>query len=239
MTDVALKRDPGFVLSKLKETATGSVITTVDAKIQIPERFSKKKMLFVGEETFAVGIFAIIIGDKYAVMNVNSMININPATTNIVTVNGSNYYEFGFPAGSVLIKNTTVVKDDFLIYNIFDELLSNGNVPWYMTYEDMAKIYSTAREYAASKIGDNTTVIHLLVSILARNREDRMKYYRHQLRTYKDLDISPSFVPLKSVMYIASNTLNKFAGSYFSEAIVSALVYPADKVEKIETLLRE
>lgn len=238
--DIAnLKRDPAYVLSKLKETNTGSVLTTADLTVIAPQRFEVKKLLFIGEYTEVVGMVALVIGDRYAVMSVNAIITLNQTSTTITSIDGDTYYEFNYAAGSEFMKTTEVVVDDFIIYNIFDEFISNGNVPWYFEYEDMADIFGTAKDYAGSNVGNNKIVNHLIVSVLTRNKQDRMKYYRHQIKTKKDLIVKPSFVPLKSVMYVATNTLNKFAGSYFSEAIVSALVHPADKVEKIESLLRE
>ncbi len=234
-----LKRDPEYVLSKLKETNTGSVLTTSELIILIPQRFEVKKLLFNGEYTDAVGIFALVMGDRYAVMSVNAMVTLHQTSTNIVNIDDMNYYQYTYLAGSEFMKTTEVVIDDFIIYNIFDEFISNGNVPWYFEYRDMAELFITSKDYAGSNIGGNKIVNHLIVSVLSRNRKDRMKYYRHQINTKKDLIEKPSFVPLKSVMYVATNTLNKFAGSYFSEAIVSALVHPTDKVEKIESLLRE
>lgn len=234
-----LKRDPEYVLSKLKETNSGSVLTTTDLIVLVPERFEVKKLLFIGEYTDVVGMIALVIHDRYAVMSVNAMVTLNQTATSLIKIEDVSYYQFTYLAGSEFIKTTEVVIDDFIIYNIFDEFISNGNVPWYFEYQDFAELFSTAKEYANSNVGNNKIVNHLIVSVLTRNRKDRMKYYRHQIHTKRDLIEKPSFVPLKSVMYVATNTLNKFAGSYFSEAIVSALVHPADKVEKIESLLRE
>ena len=43
---------------------------------------------------------------------------------------------------------------------------------------------------------------------------------------------------MRSVIYAATNTLNKIAGSYMETGVVSALVSPSDREERIEILLK-
>jgi hypothetical protein len=47
----------------------------------------------------------------------------------------------------------------------------------------------------------------------------------------------PVYIPLRSVTYTATNTTNKLAGSYFQEGLVSALVSPSERKERIESIL--
>ena len=87
-------------------------------------------------------------------------------------------------------------------------------------------------------MGENPEVIQLLTSLVSRNVNNRLQYYRSVVNTRKDLiDNPPAFVPLKSVMYSATNTVNKLVGSYFSEGVVSSLLYPTTRVEPLERIL--
>ena len=47
-----------------------------------------------------------------------------------------------------------------------------------------------------------------------------------------------SYIPLNSVYYAATNTVNKLAGNHFDKGVVSALITPTEEIEHIESLLR-
>lgn len=233
-------RNPELVKKSLVEQSDGSVVTKTGCKIYIPERFQDRFLAEIGNYTKVIGLFAIVVGDKdYSVCNVNSMVEIKPSSINRTKFNQEDYIEFVFDPGSIVIATLDLVQQDVLLYRIYDELFSKGNVPWYINYEDLGNIFDTAKEFAGSHIGKNPEVTQLLVSLISRDPTNREKYYRTVVESFKDLnDKPPAFIPLKSVSYAATNTTNKLAGSYFSVGVVSALVSPSDRVERIEEILR-
>jgi hypothetical protein len=126
-----------------------------------------------------------------------------------------------------------------LVYKIYDEIISKGRVPWYLGYLELGQIFDTAGYHAGANIGKNQEVTELIISMISRSEKDRNKYYRTTIQSLDELMTNrPAFIPLRSVQYAATNTTNKLAGSYFSDALVSALVNPSDRVERIESLLR-
>ena len=154
-------------------------------------------------------------------------------------INEVSYYEFYFEANSILIETTHLVRRNLLMFNVLDEFMFQGNVPWYIEYEDLGKLLDTSEYHADSRVGQNYEVTELIASFLARKKDDRTKYYRTVIENFADLKKTPPvFVALKSVFYSATNTLNKLAGSYFNDGVVSALVTPTQNVERIESLLR-
>jgi len=236
-----LIRDASKIHPHLKELDDGRLITLKDCKIYIPVRFSERNLVSIGSETHIVGIYAITMEDTYyGVSMVNAMIRIEPSYRNIVNVDGDDYYEFCFDAGSTVFASVNLVKVDVLTYRIYDELISKGNIPWYLSYDkDLPKIFDTAWYHAGARIGAEHEVTELLISMIARDPNDRVRYYRQAIKTEDDLkNIKPAFIPLKSVTYSATNTTNKLAGSHFSEGVVSALVSPSQRTERIEDLLR-
>ena len=225
------------VKSTLIEQSDGSVITKTGCKIYIPEHFKDRFLAEIGTYTKIIGLFAIVINDsQYSVCNVNSMVEIKPSSVNKTKFNKENYIEFVFDPGSVVVATLDLVQQDVLLYRIYDELFSKGNVPWYINYEDLGNIFDTAQEFAGSHIGKNPEVTQLLVSLISRDPDNREKYYRTFVNNFSDRP--PAFIPLKSVSYAATNTTNKLAGSYFNVGVVSALVSPSDRVERIEEILR-
>ena len=232
-------RDPSIANRNLVENSNGEVLTKADCKIQIPVRFATRGLGQVGIDTFSYGLFPVIYGDSYSVINVNALIELNPAKVNIITVDEVEYYEFSFDAGQVVIKTTDLIKRSDIIYSVFDEFIFKGKVPWYVGYEDLGKLFDTSKQYADSIAGQNLEVIELLASMITRDTKDRTKYIRTAIDKYSDTGIEHiDYVPLSSVFYSVNSTVNKLAGSYFSEGVISALVTPTTKSSKIENILR-
>jgi len=235
-----LKRDSKTVLSCLVENKSNQVLTKVNCKIQVPVRFSTRGLGQIGINTFTYGCFAIILETgEYSVCNVAGLIELNPSSVNIITIDDVEYYEFSFDANTVVIKTTYIVKRSNLMYSILDEFIFKGKIPWYMSYDDLGKIYDTAKIYAGSNVGQNQETIEFLASIITRSKKDRTKYLRTNISDYKETENDKiDFVPLNSVFYSVNSTVNRLAGNYFNDGVISSLVIPTDSVETIEAILR-
>lgn len=234
------KRDAAVSLSYLTVNEAGQVITKRPCRIQIPVRFTEIGLGEIGIRTFAYGLFPIIFDtDEYAVINVNAILELRPFKLTATTIDEVDYHEFHFEAGQVLIQTTDLVKRETLLYNVFDEFIFKGKLPWYAQYDDVGKLFDTAEYHAGSKVGQNTEVIEFIASMVTRSKEDRSKYIRTVASTYADTSLDKiDYVALMSVFYSVKSTVNKIAGSYFSDGVVSALVSPSERVEKIESVLR-
>lgn len=240
MDTTKLIRDAARVHACLEELPDGRVLAVKPVRIHIPARFAERDLAYVGIENYILGIYAIIVEDQfYGVSLVNAMIPIDPTETNRIKINGDEYFEFVFPAGSTVFKSLNLLKTDTLTYKIYDEILSGGRIPWYVAYEELGKLFDTALYHAGANIGTNQEVTQLIASLVARDSKDRTKYYRTTIENLSDMITNPPvYVPLKSVEYSSTNTTNKLGGSYFSLGVVSSLNDPSDRVEKIESLLR-
>jgi hypothetical protein len=237
---MAYQRDASKVLPFLVEVESGQLITKKACKIQIPMRFADCGLAQVGIDTYIYGIYALIMDDGfYAVSNVCTMVKVEPSKTLTVKIDDVQYYEFYFNANDVVIADVNAMKRDLLIFNLMDEFINKGKVPWYYEYNDQGKIFDTSMSHAGSPVNDNLESVELVVSMTARNPEDLTQYYRTVVTDEKFLkEHPPERIPLKSVFYAATNTLNKLAGSYFNDGVVSALVNPTEHVERVEKLLR-
>lgn len=234
-----LLRDAARVHSYLKELPGGQLFTTKACKIQIPEHFLSRGLAEVGIDTYVYGIYALIFEDDvYAVSNINAMIPITPSKILTTKIDDVAYYEFYFEENSVIIPDLNLVRSNNLIYTVFDELIFHGKIPWYLNYEDMGHLFASAKKHADSGVAQSYETIELIASMLARDHNDRTRYYRTSVQSKKDLITPPDYVPLMSVFYSATNTLNKLAGNYFTNGLVSALVTPTKETERIETILR-
>lgn len=235
-----LVRDASRVHAALKELPDGSVVTTKGCKIYIPQRYVDKKMAYVGLDNYIIGIYAIVVEDKYyGVSTINSMIPIDPTDSNKIRIDEDDYIEFIFDPGSTVFKSTNLVKTDTIVYRIFDEFFDRGHVPWYISYEDLGGIFDSAPEFAGARIGQNREVTELLASTVARDPHDRTQYYRTSVTSLaQSVSNPPIYLPLRSVQYAATNTTAKLGGAYFQQGIVSALNDASTRSERIERILR-
>jgi hypothetical protein len=236
----SLTRDPSRVIQTLVELEDGRLVTTKGCKIYIPARFAEHDLAYLGVNNYIVGIYAIVVDDEYyGVSTVNAMINIDPTDTNKIKMEDQEYVEFVFSPGSTVFKSLDLVKIDVLTYKIYDEIFSKGRVPFYMDYNDIGGIFDTAKYHANANLGATGEVTQLIASMISRDPKDKTKYYRTIIKELSDVrNVPPAFIPLRSVAYAATNTTTRLGGSYFDKGVVSALVNPADRVERIESLLK-
>lgn len=234
------RRDAKTALSYLHENEAGQVLTKKACKIQVPVRFSEVGLGEIGINTFAYGFFPIIFDDStYAVINVCALISLDPYKLTVVTIDEIDYHEFHFDPGNVVIKTTDLIKKETLMYNVFDEFIFKGKLPWYAEYSDVGKLFDTAKYHAGSNVSQNLEVIEFVASMISRSNQDRTKYIRSVAESYSDTALGKvDFVPLKSVFYSVNSTLNKLAGSYFNDGVTSALVNQSVKTERIESIIR-
>lgn len=235
-----LVRDPAAVLAQLKTTAAGQVITRSSCKIQVPARYIDIGLGQIGTETYILGCFALILDSgQYTVCNIAAIVELEPFKTVTTKIEEVLYYEFYFEPGQVVIKTTDVLRRSALMYNIFDEFMFKGKIPWYLEYEDVGKLFDTAKSHGDSNVGENLETIEFIASIITRHVKDRTKPIRQVIQDYKELNkVNINYVGLASIFYSVNSTLNKLAGSYFNDGVTSALVTPTENISKIESILR-
>lgn len=235
-----LTRDASKVHATLKELDDGSVVTTKGVKILVPARFAEQQLAVLGNEINICGLFAIVVDDQfYGVSSAMAMMRIEPTVTNTIKIEDEDYLEFVFDPGCTVISSTELVKSDTFIYLVYSEIIAKGNVPWFMNYEDMGRLFESAPHHAGVSVGANFAVIEMIMAAISRSEKDRTKYFRHLINARQDLvNQVPAFIPLRSVTYGASNTTAKLIGAYWEEGLTSALVNPTETVEPIEGLLR-
>lgn len=236
-----LVRDAKYVHACLQEFPDGSLIALKPCKIYIPARFEVIGLADIGIETQILGLAAIVFEDKYyGVLNVNAMVRINPARIERIKIDNIEYLEFHFNKGGVITPNLNLFVQDSILFDIYDEIISAAKVPWYMSYSDLGNLFSTAQEHAGASIGKNPEVIEIVIAKIARQSQDRsLPYALLSTEPEKLFKTKPTYVPLRSVIFSATNTTTKLAGSYMQHGVISAIVRPTEEVERIEAILRK
>jgi hypothetical protein len=229
----------GFNLSdRFIKTKFNTIITTMDCVIEVPSRFLDIGLAYVGVTTKVFGVFAIIFEDgKYTVGNIPAFVDIVPDSFVEIEHDEIPYHQFRFKANEVVIQNKDVVRIDTMMFNLISEYIFKGKTPWYTEPMDLAKLFDFAEEVAASRIGNNLQTIEFIASMVVRDSKDRSVSMREVAKSLADFKRA-AIVPLTSVFYGIRSPLNKVAGAYMQDGVISALVSPAESPGRVETILR-
>lgn len=234
-----LKRNGDLIKSSIAQSGQ-QLLARKDLKIVIPYRYIQGKLATVGNHVSVLAVFGIIVDDSYGISNVCSLMTLTPSSTTVVTYDGEEYFEFGFDKGSVICPNINLVVDDKNAYNVYNEFIAKGRVPWFMSYEDFGKILTTAHNYAGINLSGTNAPLELIITSIARDSKNLYTYYRNIIKnTNEQFTNPPGYVPFKSVSYGATNTAGKIMGSYFDEGLTSALTAPEGGPEGVEVHLRK
>ena len=118
------------------------------------------------------------------------------------------------------------------------QFIKRGKVPFYVTYNDLNKVFDTAASHAGRSLGDTADIMAVPISIIARNPKDVTQYYREIINTVDPNTVKPVYVPITSVDQSATSAITKITGSYFYQGVVSAINNPTDQAEVLDLVLR-
>jgi hypothetical protein len=235
-----LIRDPVKIHQDLKTLPDNRLLTTKGCRIQIPANWQTQKLAYLGTEIYILGIFAIILEDRYyGVSRAPTMFHIEPDSTQTVKIQDNDYLEFNFEPNTTVAKTVEVLMDNQILYNIYNEFIAKGSVPWYFSYRDLGALFEHSKRYSSTELGANHMIQEMVAATIARNPAKLTEQYRHSLKSYDDLaKTEPTIIKLNSVSYSATNTTAKLIGAYFEEGTISALINPSTQEEPIEAILR-
>lgn len=236
---IAKQRNAEKVLKQLSDLPGKPVIAKSKLTLQVPERFRDIGLAVISAETFVYGLFAIILETgEYAVMNVNAYLSLGPCSVEKSTIDDVDYINFVFQPGDVVFRTKDLVCRAPLIEKAIEEFVFKGKVPYYVGYEDMGKLFDTAEKHAKTRAEILPSVMEFMAAYIARDKQNRIKFLRETSETYEAFEKNLAWVPMRSVYWSAPGTVNKLAGAYFQDGVVSALVNPSNRVENIERILR-
>ncbi len=234
-----LIRDADKVRACLKKD-NGGIRAIKPCKLYFPNWYVNTELCGIDDEVRVIGIFAIVVDDKYySVSKADALIITEPFTTNIVEINGDSYMELVFTPGDMVLKNINLIRTGTLVYRIYNEIVAKGNVPWYFNLMDLCFVFDTAQLHGGVNLNTDSAILELIASCMARQKNDISKYYRHQTFGKADDVKNLKFISLNNVAHQASDTTSKLLGAYFNTGVTSALVTQNNHTESIETVLRQ
>lgn len=235
--------DKKKVLDSLQVMEDKSLVAKSDIKIYFPSSWDEKGLAIIGSDKLVLFIVLIVVDDKYAaVVIVNAMIKLLPLEINYVDITSNKiseeHYEFVFPKGNTITPSLNLIRKDTLVYQIYNTFMSKGKMPLYIHYEMAGHLFDSAVKHANANIGKNIEITELILSLQARSNVDRTIYYRQVIQDKNEIK-SRNYIwtALNNVRDSATNTTTRLGGSYYSEGVISALVNPSTRPERIESLL--
>lgn len=228
-----LVRDPTKVHEALKRVGQ-ALVAIKPIKIYFPESYLGSELGSNADNIIkVVAIFGIVVEDKYyGVSSACALFQTEPTSTNITIVNNERYMEFSYGIGSKLFTNVNLVRTSTIVYRIYVEFISKGNVPWYFSESDLAFLFSTALLHGNANLNANSSLLELLSTVISRLRLDKTQFYRFVTNAKE----KPVYIPLNSVILQAQGALSKTLGAYFSDGLTSALANPDTETTELDLL---
>lgn len=235
-----LRRNAPAVHADLVTLDDKSIVTRGGCKIYIPMRYAERDLATVSNNVRIIGIFCIVLPTgEYGVSTAMAQMDITPVSTNQVTVDGVDYYEFEFEPGGTVIAYRSLVMNDNLPYRVYNEFVATGNIPWYFSYEDVGKLFVSSQHHAGVRLAANHQVLEMIAAAISRSEENRRQHFRLSIDKRSDLTKkTPAFIALRAISLTADTTTARLMGSYFDDGLDSALTHPSEKSDDIEKLLR-
>lgn len=236
-----LPRDAGRVYETMARQDDGSFIATKPFTIVFPKRFLERDMAYIGDTVRCIGVFMMAAEGYRSLFSVCAFVELEPDSIAYFNYQGIDYTELKFDPGSRIFKTTEIVQRDIVVYRIYKEFLSSGNIPFYLEQneerDDPAALLDTAKQYAGTNIGSQRPVTELIASLSSRDPNELIRFFR-QLPPEEQARTRPNFIGLMSAAYGAVNTLSRLAGAGYDQGLSAALVYPTDQISEQEQVIR-
>lgn len=231
-------REQVFKSIKVKEDNT---FVTSSLKIYFPTLYVDKKLAVIDNTCKILGIFIIADKDNNTTLStIPTMVEVTPTTIEIVDIDDIPHYQLSLEKGDLLFNNMKVVQLLDMAYNIFNLMMINGKVPWFIGYTDLLKIFENFNKYTGSNVSSFIDIIKIFIRISGRDKNNLSVYYSNILNTEKDLATKEiEWIGLSNIYFTFKSTMSKIGGSYFKKALLSAIVTPEKEPTQLENILRK
>lgn len=235
-----LTRDADAIKRAIHHDKKGSVAVAKEPlKIYMPKRWLEGAMASLDDKLNTLCCLGVVVGDKWAKLEANTIIELLPHNVNELTIEGEVYFELSYEAGDIISPNTNAVVKDQLVYHVYYNFESMGKTPWYVKHTDLPQIYDTSEYHAGVSLHANHAILEAFSASRMRDPNDLTKYFRYSINSQEEyLNKVAAIIPLNSVELGADTTISKLIGSNLEEGIQSAMSTETQTAEDMDLLLR-
>lgn len=221
-------------LSPQKE-GDGFVFIGEEAKVFIPQRYEVHDLLFIDQQIKTLAIFEIFINgetDGYGLL-LPALIEMSPSSTYTQKNGNVDYLVAVFKKGDLFINNKTLIEQGYLISKMFIEFNRNGNVPSFLSYNQLATLMDTAQITCGVSLGVPHAVFEMMNAHQCRDPDNLNIKYRHT-----DMKKKPTYLGLRDT-HVRDSTSSRLLGSHVLDGINTSIINQADQSHEVEDLLRQ
>ena len=230
-----LKRDPKYIRSLLDTKKNGEVWVKGEIDIYVLTKFEDYILLTItAEEVSCAGSFIMVSGNKFGIMSVAGLINLNPTVSTIEMIGEEQYYKFSYAKGTMFIQNRSIVVVSEIGYFLMDRYLFRGGIPSYLDAIDRVNIYTSYSKYNGVKVDSRTEMLDMLVSMSLRTKKDINIEHRHGKGNDKEIQS----IALANVVHGKVSVINKISGSYQKAGLISAINTDVKIISPVEKVIR-
>ena len=200
----------------------------------IPKRYTNLGKFTIGEKVTTLGIFTMKVDGTTCGLQIPAMITMDPSEISEGTVEGIQYNILTFRTNDVFMTTTQVIQDKSMGYVIWKEFMGLGNLPSYVTYENIPTIFDDLAEISGSGINVNHAILEMVFAHMFRDPDDRTKLYRLS-NTRKE----PTTIAIHDVAYGASSTQSRISGSYANQGLNAALLNQSKENAELDDVFRQ
>ena len=200
----------------------------------VPQRYEQRDLLFITDKVKVFGVFTIVVnGVEKGGLLLPALITMRPSDIRFETRNDERFVVLVFNKNDIVMDTLSIMQDDNFNYIMWNEFLSNGNLPEFITYNNIAGLFDTARTVTGKGISVDHSILELIYAHLYRDKNNLSVPYRNT-----DMREPPARINLHSVAYGPDGSFAKFAGSYAQDGYNAALLNQSDKQNDLEDLFR-
>lgn len=187
-----------------------------------------------GNEVTAIAIGDMLINDSIETSILCAgFTQFYPTDFSFVRKDEDEFIELHFVKGDAFM-GTQVVKDAKLAYAVFYELLYIGAMPKTLKYNNVFDLFDRVATITGISFPVDHAIWELLYATVYRDKNNLSTPAR-----LAGAKAELVHIPLRDVTHLANSTSAKLIGSYFGDAIDSALIHPAEESNLLEDILRQ
>lgn len=204
-------------------------------EIRIPKRFEKYDLLMIESTIKYLAICDLIIDDTYqAGLYMCAVIESDIGSDlEFRTILGNPYVVMTLSYGDVFIHKTEVIKNQNIVYAIFEEFLVQGKPIYTINYDNIFNLFDQSKSMCDANLSVDHSILEVVFSHLYRKASDKTVLYR-----FTDMKEDGVLIALKSVNYATTSVTSKVLGPYYNIGLNSSLLVENEEMFPVENILR-
>lgn len=214
----------------------GKMYTKNKIRIIVPRRYEKGGYLSIGRTTETIALALVLDeNNKAALMLKPNLFESIPSTISYEKVNDKDYVIMSFDKGDIVMNSTRLIINPDIIGWLFVEwITATGNIPYYLGYEDVFRVFVEPTEYG-DKIGRRPVDVGVLISSIAyhgpNNEAVRFLSMSEQAKT------KIKWYGLSNIQITINTPTSLLSGGYINAGITKMLINDNLPGAELEMLL--